>query len=968
MKNRALNPLVGPFGRRITQLRELKGLAKNGVNGVSQSYMLKIENQGLIPSNKMIAILAKSFAPNPSAVEELTAELRQLAENPLIEQRKVPFLAPPRSLHPLAGRSSLFHELTQAVFSGGPTALRGIPGVGKTALALSLVYDRRVAAQFPDGILWCGLGPGGDAFAELGRWGLSVGLSSQDIARSDTVESRCKLVHAAIGMRRILLVADDVWDDQTAVAFRIGGPHCAQIITTRSLRVAKTFAGPRYFEVGELPQESAAELLARFVPELLKMEPAKTNAIIEAVGGLPMAIILIGGYLRSRAPAGPKQLRAGIDHVLQSRVRLALSQQQRPTDKYPGLPGRAQLSLGAVIGISYDALSPQQRSAMHGLAIFPPKPNSFSESAALAVAATSLQCLAGLVDSSLIETDEIHRCRVHQTIFDYLGARRFRHSAQSRFVSYYGEFLRKRRISYKEIDIEFSNIQASLKLAVEKRLYKEYLSQIVRICPYLDSRGFYLIAENLLRSASTLSAARNNPKIRAELLLRLGQTLHRRGQLKPSESALIQATELDVGNASLRSMIFDELGYVQEKLGKYETAEANFQQSLKLARKSKNQRCLAMALSHSGWVALSRGAYDQAKRRLESALNVSVTKRNPEILTGVLIHLGWALIKLGRFVDAESVLKEGYAAAESINFRERMAAARLNQGVAAEKMGDYDRAELFAREALEIAEKIGNPEKISAALTNLGLAGEYRSQYEIAEGHYSMALEIARELKHPERISNVLQNLGSVSEYRGHFAKALAFNTEALGLARQIGHQERLCSLLEERGSIELKMGDLESARQSLEEGLQIARKLPHIERQCAILRHQAELALFRGDSDTAQKLIDESSELVSQVPHEWQKSSSHMVRGEVLLRRGKTVEATHSFLCALRISRAIRSQAAVAEALFGLSRCRANMGANTVAQLEARASVRLFSAIGNYRARAASDWLRSLEHLPRED
>jgi tetratricopeptide (TPR) repeat protein len=908
-------------------------------------------------------------APVKRPIPRLNGEVTSGTLLRLGEQRKVPFLAPPRSLQTLVGRNGVFQDLKRSIFLGGPSALRGIPGVGKTSLALSLAYDKEVVAYFPDGILWCGLGPSGDALAALGRWALAAGVSPQDIARANTLESRSKLVHAVIGMQRMLLVADDVWSAPTALAFRIGGTHCAQIVTTRLLDVAEAFAGNQYFEIEELTQDSSAELLAHFVPELIDMDPAKAASIIEAVGGSPMAIVLVGSYLRSRARGGKKQLLAGIDYVSKSAARLGLSQQQGPAEEYPGLPPRARLSLEAIIGISYQALSPRQQLALRGLAVFPPKPNFFSEDAGLVVARAVPDDLAELVNCSLVEMDDARQCRVHQTIFDYLRARGTQRSAQFRLVTYYTSFVQRQGIGYQEVDVEFQNIQASLEIALATNRGQQYLIQVLKICPYLDSRGLYSTAEKLLKIASTLRSARKKPGTHAEVLFRRGQTLHRQGQLLESESVLTRAAELNpVDNLSLHSMIFDELGYLQEKLGRYDMAETNLQLSVEFAKKSKNQECLAMALSHAGWIALSRGHYDEAKRRLELALEIPAAKLKPEVLSSVLIHLGWALIKLGKFSEAERVLDDGYAAAESINFRERMAAVRLNQGVAAEKMGHYEQAEQLARQALQIAEKIHNREKISAALTNLGLLAEYRSQYEVAERKYSRALEIARDIGHIERISNLLQNLGSVSEYRGHFAKARSFNTEALELTRPIGHQERLCSLLEERGSIEIKLGDLESAQRSLDEGLQIARDLPHPERQCAILRHLAELALVKGDAETAEELIDESSELASQLEHQWQKTSSHMVRGEILLARGRTVEATHSFRCALRISRKIRSQAAIAEALFGLSHCRAKMSLNILAQLEAHASLRLFREIGHYRAKAASDWLTSLEHLHRED
>ena len=40
-----------------------------------------------------------------------------------------------------------------------PIALSGLPGIGKTTLAVALTRDRQVQAHFCDGILWAGLGP-----------------------------------------------------------------------------------------------------------------------------------------------------------------------------------------------------------------------------------------------------------------------------------------------------------------------------------------------------------------------------------------------------------------------------------------------------------------------------------------------------------------------------------------------------------------------------------------------------------------------------------------------------------------------------------------------------------------------------------------------------------------------------------------------------------------------------------------
>ncbi len=94
---------------------------------------------------------------------------------PATDSAYIPFLAPPRPPYYLVGRDPLLRTLKQQLLapdSLGVYALNGLPGVGKTALAIELAYDNDIRAHFCDGVLWVGLGREPNVLMHLSHWGL----------------------------------------------------------------------------------------------------------------------------------------------------------------------------------------------------------------------------------------------------------------------------------------------------------------------------------------------------------------------------------------------------------------------------------------------------------------------------------------------------------------------------------------------------------------------------------------------------------------------------------------------------------------------------------------------------------------------------------------------------------------------------------------------------------------------------
>ena len=283
--------------------------------------------------------------------------------------------------HGLVGRDDLLHRLKQRLLVAGrgvTSALVGLPGVGKTALAIALAHDDEMRARFPDGILWMGLGRQPDVLGGLSRWGMMLESMPIDQGQRSNPAAWAASVHNAIGQRHILLVIDDAWEIADALAFQIGGPNCAHLVTTRFPELARRFAARGTTEVHELDSTDGRLLLMRLAPEVVQAEPEEAQALVTAVGGLPLALTLLGNYLRAQAHSRqPRRLRAALERLRNADERLRLSEYQPLVGGHPSLSTGTPLSLQAMIGISDQQVSEEVRATLRGLESSHPSPILF---------------------------------------------------------------------------------------------------------------------------------------------------------------------------------------------------------------------------------------------------------------------------------------------------------------------------------------------------------------------------------------------------------------------------------------------------------------------------------------------------------------------------------------------------------------------------------------------------------------
>lgn len=370
----------------------------------------------------------------------------------------------------LVGREGLLSCLKTRLCAEGMTiiGIYGIPGAGKSTLANVLAHDGDVHECFPDGVLWVGLGPEPNCLELLKRW--ATLLLPGHSTKKENVESLGKLLHSTIGTRSFLVVVDDAWLLEDALAFKIGGPNCSYVLTTRFPEIAARIGdGENIIQLSDLNGRESLALLALLAPRAVELDQQHLlEELIHEVGGLPLALTLIGNYLRVVAASGqPRRLQTAITQLHDADKRLKMSEPRSPLERHTSLPSDIPLSLGAVIAVSDQMLDHEVRRVLYDLSVFPAKPNTFSEDAALFVADCTTEVLDRLVDAGLLEGNSPGRYHFHPSIADYAAQQRGENTpAGQRMAVYYVAYLQKRdhETKRKIPAAESRNIQAALSL------------------------------------------------------------------------------------------------------------------------------------------------------------------------------------------------------------------------------------------------------------------------------------------------------------------------------------------------------------------------------------------------------------------------------------------------------------------------------------------------------------------------
>ncbi|WP_344604075.1 AfsR/SARP family transcriptional regulator [Streptomyces glaucus] len=403
----------------------LRALAADGKQAEAEALYLEVRRRladelGVDPGPELWAAHARSLRHRPAGPRG-----GKTAGDGPSETHDAPSPAPagpavrpaqlPADLPGFTGRGAALRQAA-ALAASGDGALRvlavdGIPGVGKTALAVHFAH--RVARDFPDGQLYADLrgftsdGGPADPGDVLAGFLDALGVARHRIPAA--AQMRAALYRSLLAGRRMLVVLDNAWDTRQVRPLLPGTAECMAVVTSRSRLTGLAAAhGARLLTLDVPSAEEAAETFLERVRGCRPgLEAPQVRPIVDRCGRLPLAVAVVA----ARAAAHPERPLAQIESEL--------SAAGRSLDGFSD--DNLDNDVRAVFSSSYRTLGPQAARLFRLLPLHPGPDATVTALAGLAGTPPreTAAAVGELVRARLLTVRQRDRYRSHDLVLTY---------------------------------------------------------------------------------------------------------------------------------------------------------------------------------------------------------------------------------------------------------------------------------------------------------------------------------------------------------------------------------------------------------------------------------------------------------------------------------------------------------------------------------------------------------------------
>jgi transcriptional regulator with XRE-family HTH domain/tetratricopeptide (TPR) repeat protein len=649
----------------------------------------------------------------------------------------------PAGIAHISGRGRELAELDellgQDVQSAGVViaAISGMPGVGKTALAVH--WARRAASRFPDGQLHANL-RGFDAAGQPAEPGDIIrGFLAALQVPADQIpaglDAQAALYRTLVASRRMIIVLDNARDAAQVRPLLPGSAACVVLVTSRRQLTGLAAAESAYLlTLDPLARLDAHELLtSRLGADRSTSEPDAVSSLVASCARLPLALSIAAARAAAR-PGFPLRVLA---RQLQDR--------QRRLNALDA--GEAATSVRAVFSWSYEQLSAGAASMFRLLGVHPGPDVSILAAASMAAVAPeeASRLLSELTQSHLMTEHSPGRFEFHDLLRAYAAERAGTQDGEQSSAAL-------RRV----LDHYLHTAQAADQLINPARdaVVSEPPGPGVTPEQFQNEQvaQAWLQAERQVLIAAVRHAAEAHfPQHALQLASTMVTFLDRQGRLHDyvatQQIALAAAEHL--ADLSAQARAHADLGGAYGRLGQFANASRCLSQALSQYSELHDIRGQARVHLSMSWLYNQHDQYGPGLAHCQDALRLFTTSGEELWQARALGQIGWCHVLLGQHDETVSVCLQALSMHRKLGDQLGEAAVLESIGDAHILQAEYQRAATCFRRSAELYERLGELYYRAEATTRLGDAYEASGNLADARRAWHAALAILEAQGHP---------------------------------------------------------------------------------------------------------------------------------------------------------------------------------------------------------------------------
>jgi tetratricopeptide (TPR) repeat protein len=741
-----------------------------------------------------------------------------------------------------SGRQDVLDELLGALAprtAPGPatalvTAVSGMGGIGKTALAVQAAQLALDRGWFEGGVLFtdlAGYGPARRLSPGQALKGFlqALAIPPKRIPRAE--RDRVRLYTSALATyaaegRRVLVVIDNASTHDQVRPLLPGDKINAAIVTSRD---TLGLLEARIVDLAVLDEAESVELLARVLQVArpgdtrIAREPGAAREIAAHCGGLPLALRIVAAMLADD-PARP--VRAMAANLADERDRLA---ELAYADK----------AVRAAFDLSYRALD-AEAARLFALLPVNPGPDLSTEAAARLAdlgEGQARRALQRLARAHLIEPGADGRWRLHDLVrlFAQELPHEDRDAAFPRLLEFYASLTRAAGARVNARDADPDDRAAAL--------------------GWLDAEY-----RNL---AAAVDAAAGHPahavELAAAMALFIDWRRHSHDWITPLTTARVAVRALD--DPHTEADVLTSLGLALVHADRFEEAGTVSLDAVRIYRETGDRAGEGGALSNAGMALMGAGRFEDAVDACREAAEIFHDSGDLHSEGKALGNLGLALSTTGRYEDALEAHRHNLRIYEDLGDLQGRGRALNNLGNALRDVGRLEDAVAAWEDSARICRETGDQHNESQALGNLAAALHGLERFEEAVDVYRRDLLVCRQTGNRFNEATTLNGLGTALLEVGGYAEAITVCREAGRIIRDLGDRRGEGQVLNRLGQTLIEVLCHEEAVVICADAAQIFRETGHRHEMAGALGNLAIALLETGDFEEAAHASREAAE-----------------------------------------------------------------------------------------------------------